>query len=77
MTVGSPRSTPRVPHGRSSKVKGKEPELPPLTGTQPSVVIDEDNFELIVGLFEKWTDEIVSPYLHLVRVTLQVLGALP
>lgn len=65
------RSAPRASHGRSSKVKGKDPEPLPLCGTQPSLVIDEDHFELVMGLFEKWTDEIISPFLHLVRVSLE------
>jgi len=60
---------PRTPHARSAKARGKEPEhAPPNVAQQPSMVIDEDQFELIMGLFEKWTDETVSPYLHLVRI---------
>ncbi|KAG8879237.1 Enhancer of polycomb-like protein 1 [Tulasnella sp. 331] len=43
---------------RSAKAKGKDPETP-LT-----VVIAEDDFELVMGLFEKLTDD-KSPYLHL------------
>lgn len=59
----------RALHARSSKAKGKEPELhPPPNAMQPTnIIIDEDQFELIMGLFEKRTDETVSPYLHLVR----------
>ncbi|KAG9025770.1 Enhancer of polycomb-like protein 1 [Tulasnella sp. JGI-2019a] len=43
---------------RSAKARGKEPE------TSPTVVISEDDFELVMGLFEKLTDD-KSPYLHL------------
>ena len=67
-TLVLPRDAPRNPHARGSKIKGKEPEHPPSGGTEPSVIIDEGHFELIMGLFEKWTDETVSPYLHLVCV---------
>lgn len=64
----------RILHARSSNSKGKEPEHPLLSDQSPSdVVINEDHFELIMGLFEKWTDESVSPYLHLVRLLAQCL----
>jgi enhancer of polycomb-like protein len=55
---GSAQTSPR----RSSK-KGKEPEdFSPIAMT-------EDEFELVMGLFEKYTSDHL-PYLHLVRVSL-------
>jgi len=61
----------RAPHARSAKAKEKEPEIhPPQNAMLPSsIMIDEEHFELVMGLFEKWMDEIVSPYLHLVHTT--------
>lgn len=56
-----PSNSASTPRGsRSAKARGKEPELP------PTVLISEDEFELVMGLFEKHTDE-KFPYLHLVR----------
>ena len=56
---GSAQTSPR----RSSK-KGKEPEdFSPIAMT-------EDEFELVMGLFEKYTSDHL-PYLHLVRVSPQ------
>lgn len=46
---------------RSAKAKGKEPEA-----SQP-VVVSEDEFELVMGLFEKVTHE-KTEYLHHVGV---------
>jgi enhancer of polycomb-like protein len=43
--------------GRSAKSKGKEPEAP------QALVISEDEFELVMGLFEKITHE-KTEYLH-------------
>jgi len=54
--------TARTP-ARTARQKGKGKEVE--TASHPSIEIDEDVFELTVGLFEKWTDEQVSPYLHL------------
>jgi enhancer of polycomb-like protein len=45
---------------RSAKAKGKEPDV-----TQP-IVISEDEFELVMGLFEKVTHE-KTEFLHHVR----------
>ncbi|KAF8587580.1 hypothetical protein K439DRAFT_810742 [Ramaria rubella] len=60
------RGVSRLPHGRSGKAKGKEPEhSQPPTSLDSTLVIEEDQFELVMGLFEKYTDEVVSPYLHL------------
>jgi enhancer of polycomb-like protein len=42
---------------RSAKAKGKEPDV-----VQP-VTISEDEFELVMGLFEKWTSE-KTPFLN-------------
>jgi enhancer of polycomb-like protein len=47
---------------RSAKAKGKEPEI-----SQP-LVISEDEFELVMGLFEKETHE-KTEFLHHVRFT--------
>ncbi len=55
---GSAQTSPR----RSSK-KGKEPE------DFSPIVMTEDEFELVMGLFEKYTSDHL-PYLHLVRVSL-------
>ena len=52
---GSAQASPR----RSSK-KGKEPE------DFSPIVMTEDEFELVMGLFEKYTSDHL-PYLHLVR----------
>lgn len=49
--------TPRA--SRSSKLKGKDPDV------CPAMFIKEDEFELIMGLFEKETDE-RYPFLHVV-----------
>jgi enhancer of polycomb-like protein len=46
---------------RSAKAKGKEPEV------VQSVLITEDEFELVMGLFEKITHE-KTEFLHHVRV---------
>ncbi|KAG5635227.1 hypothetical protein H0H81_011992 [Sphagnurus paluster] len=54
-------STPRS-SARSAKGKGKEPE-----STQP-LIITEDEFELVMGLFEKITHE-KTEYLHHVRIS--------
>lgn len=63
----SPKTSHRVVPPRSSKSKGKEPDTSSSSPvTYRPVPIDEDQFELVMGLFEKWTDEHVSPYLHLV-----------
>ena len=56
---GSAQTSPR----RSSK-KGKEPE------DFSPIVMTEDEFELVMGLFEKYTSDHL-PYLHLVRVPSQ------
>ncbi|KIJ53437.1 hypothetical protein M422DRAFT_64465 [Sphaerobolus stellatus SS14] len=59
---GTTVKAPRTTSSRQNKGKGKESEQ---SISQPSVEIDEDVFELVMGLFEKWTDEQISPYLHL------------
>lgn len=46
---------------RAAKMRGKDASSP----EQPSFVITENEFELTMGLFEKFTDE-KCPYLHLV-----------
>lgn len=46
---------------RAAKMRGKDVPVP----EQPSFVITENEFELTMGLFEKFTDE-KCPYLHLV-----------
>lgn len=46
-----------TPRGRSAKARGKEPEV------VPSVAITEDEFELVMGLFERLTEERL-PFLH-------------
>ena len=46
---------------RSAKSKGKEPE------THQAVQMSEDNFELVMGLFEKITHD-NTPFLHLVSL---------
>jgi hypothetical protein len=74
MNAAPPRDMHHISHASGAKAKGKEPESPPLSGTQPDIVFDEGHFELIMGLFEKWTDEIVSPYLHLVRACSDICG---
>ncbi|GJJ13337.1 hypothetical protein Clacol_007589 [Clathrus columnatus] len=61
----SPRTSNRVVPPRSSKSKGKEPDVSSSLVNHRPMPIDEDQFELIMGLFEKWTDEHISPYLHL------------
>jgi len=48
-----------TPNRRGTKARGKEPEPPAAT------VITEDEFELIMGVFEKLADDKV-PFLHLV-----------
>jgi enhancer of polycomb-like protein len=58
---GSAQTSPR----RSSK-KGKEPE------DFSPIVMTEDEFELVMGLFEKYTSDHL-PYLHLVRLPFQTL----
>jgi hypothetical protein len=62
------------PHASGAKAKGKEPKHPPLSGTQLDIVFDEGHFEPIMGIFEKWTDKIVSPYLHLVCVLARIFA---
>ncbi|KAG8904858.1 Enhancer of polycomb-like protein 1 [Tulasnella sp. 403] len=47
-----------APRARSAKARGKEPETVAL------VVISEDEFELVMGLFERITDD-KFPFLHL------------
>lgn len=56
----APPSRGAVAASRSSKARGKDPEL------SSPFVITEDEFELIMGLLEKLTDE-KCPFLHLVR----------
>jgi enhancer of polycomb-like protein len=51
---------------RSAKAKGKEPDV-----SQP-VVVSEDEFELVMGLFEKVTHE-KTEYLHHVRIVYNIL----
>jgi enhancer of polycomb-like protein len=51
---------------RSAKAKGKEPDV-----AQP-IVISEDEFELVMGLFEKVTHE-KTEFLHHVRYSLYTL----
>jgi enhancer of polycomb-like protein len=46
---------------RGSKAKGKEPDVP------PPVVMTEDEFELVMGVFEKVTHD-KTEHLHLVGV---------
>lgn len=48
---------------RTSKAKGKEPD------TVSVVSMSEDEFELVMGLFERETDE-RFPFLHLVGILL-------
>jgi len=55
VSVSSPRTS------RSAKAKGKEPEA-----SQP-VVISEDEFELVMGAFEKITHD-RTEFLHHVRL---------
>jgi enhancer of polycomb-like protein len=52
---------------RTSKAKGKEPDL------CNALVMNEDEFELVMGLFEKETDE-RYPYLHVVRQAIDQLS---
>ena len=55
-------------HSRGPKGKGKEPEQPAGNDhTYSRIVLDEDEFELVMGLFEKFTEE-KFPFIHLVRV---------
>ncbi|KAI0047478.1 hypothetical protein FA95DRAFT_1518958 [Auriscalpium vulgare] len=54
--LSTPGTTTRLSQ-RSSKAKGKEPDLP------VPVVISEDEFELVMGLFEKITHE-KTEFLH-------------
>lgn len=50
---------------RSAKAKGKEPDC-----AQP-VTISEDEFELVMGIFEKVTHD-KTPFLHTVRILLLI-----
>ena len=50
---------------RSAKAKGKEPDC-----AQP-VTISEDEFELVMGIFEKVTHD-KTPFLHTVRILLPI-----
>jgi enhancer of polycomb-like protein len=54
---------------RSSKLKGKDPDI------CVAVHIKEDEFELVMGLFEKETDE-RYPFLHVVSRTLFFVSSL-
>lgn len=54
---------------RGLKAKGKEPDI-----SQP-VIISEDEFELVMGLFEKVTHE-KTKYLHHVRIKTEVCRVL-
>ena len=58
--------------GRSAKGKGKEVEHVNGYGEYPAVVMDEDEFELTMGLFEKFADD-KFPGLHVVSVPFPVL----
>jgi enhancer of polycomb-like protein len=51
---------------RSAKVKGKEPE------SSLPVVISEDEFELVIGIFEEVTQERTEFLHHVRRLTLNV-----
>jgi enhancer of polycomb-like protein len=64
-SVTSTRSG-RMFHGRNMKGKGKEPELSCNSDTYSRTVVDEDEFELVMGLFEKLTED-KFPFIHLVR----------
>lgn len=59
--TGGPGDVSGTPRARSAKARGKEPE------TASSTAISEDDFELVMGLFERVTEE-KFPYLHLVRM---------
>lgn len=50
---------------RSAKAKGKEPDC-----AQPITILD-DEFELVMGIFEKVTQD-KTPFLHTVRVILLI-----
>ena len=50
--------------GRSSKAKGKEPEV------SQAVAMSEDGFELVMGIFEKVTHE-KTEFLHHVSICFQ------
>ena len=66
VSITSTRSG-RALHSRL-KGKGKEPELPyGLSGTSSRIVVDEDEFELVMGVFEKFTED-KFPFIHLVRI---------
>lgn len=52
--------TTATPTKRSAKARGKEREA------SPPPPISEDDFELVMGLFERFTEQ-ESPYLHMVR----------
>ncbi|KAG9019757.1 Enhancer of polycomb-like protein 1 [Tulasnella sp. 427] len=56
-----------TPRARSAKARGKEPESP------NSSSISEDDFELVMGLFERVTEE-KFPYLHLTPKQLPLLS---
>jgi len=54
----------RTLHGRTIKCKGKESEHTSGSNTHPRIVVDEDEFELVMGLFEKLTED-KFPFIHL------------
>lgn len=56
----------RALHGRPIKGKGKDPELSCGSSTLPRTVVNEDELELVMGLFEKLTED-KFPFIHLVR----------
>jgi Enhancer of polycomb-like len=57
----APVTATRSGLARSAKARGKEPEV-----VQP-IVISEDEFELVMGMFEKMTHE-KTEFLHHVRI---------
>ncbi|KAF8479466.1 enhancer of polycomb-like-domain-containing protein [Gautieria morchelliformis] len=54
----------RTHHGRNMKGKAREPEHSCGSDTYSRVVVDEDEFELVMGLFEKLTED-KCPFIHL------------
>ena len=62
----SPTST-RSGRGRNLKGKGKESEQSCSSNTFSRIVVDEDEFELVMGVFEKLTED-KFPFIHLVRI---------
>jgi enhancer of polycomb-like protein len=54
--VSSPGTSTRHSQ-RSAKARGKEPEV------QSAMLLTEDQFELVMGLFEKWTQD-KAEFLH-------------